>query len=187
MITNDTDEQNQLEEAEKNFAINWRTDEWHVTAEEMELNVHATGVPPACMDALLTNGHGRQFCFNNWTAVAQPPELLLLKANSDIQTRMSSKGYISLVPPNPGFDALGVLDEYFGGKCQNTTAPIQVYNAGKALHEGRKWFNLQVFEATTNWFDGLSIDNHSMWLVAVDGQYIEPHIIDFAQITVGTA
>lgn len=187
LISNKTSDIKQMEEAEKHFAINWRTDEWHVTAEEMELNVHATGVPPACMDSLLTNGHGRQFCFNNWTSVAQPVQLLLSQANQDINSHgWSSKGCLSLVKAKPGFDTVSVFDQYYGGKCQNTTAPIAVYNAGAALKAGRKYFNLQVIEATTNWFDGFSIDNHKMWLVAVDGQYIKPRPIDFAQITIGS-
>lgn len=176
-----------MEQAEKHFAINWRTDQWHMTAEEMEISVHTTGVPAACMDSLLSNGHGRQFYFNNWTEVAQPPELLLQKANPDINRgTMSSKGCISLVKAKPGFDTISVFDEYFGGTCKNTTAPITVYSAGKALKAGRKYFNLQVIEATTNWFDGFSVDGHRTWLVAVDGHYVKPKLIDFAQITIGS-
>lgn len=186
LISNNSADIAAMEAAEENFGLNWRTDEWHVTAEDMQLNVHATGVPPACMDSLLTNGRGRQFCFNNWTAVAQPVENVLYKFNQDINQGWSSKGCISLVKAKEGFDTIRVFDEYYGGKCQNTSAPITVYNAGAALKAGRKFFNLQVIEATTNWFDGFSIDNHKMWLVSVDGHYVVPKPIDFAQLTIGS-
>ncbi|KDN44554.1 multicopper oxidase [Tilletiaria anomala UBC 951] len=185
LISNDIDTINQLEWAEGNYSVHFRTDQWHITADEMQLEVHTTGVPPACMDSLLINGRGRQYCHDNYTAVVQPVTNILLAQNSDVQTRFSSKGCLSLVAPKHGFDAITVLDEYFGGKCQNTTAPITVYNAGAALAAGRRYLSLQIIDAETNWYSSFSIDNHRMWLVAVDGLYVQPKIIEFAQLTIG--
>lgn len=125
-----------MEEAERHFAINARTDQWHMTTEEMELSVHTTGVPAACMDLLLTNGHGRQFRLNSWTEVAQPPELLLQKANPDINRDiMSSKGCISIVKAKPGFDKVSVFDEYFCRKGEQ-----YILTLGLVVYQMTTWF-----------------------------------------------
>ncbi len=80
----------------------------------------------------------------------------------------------------------GTLDARYGGVCQNTTAPLTVFSAAKAINEGRRWLNLQIIDTATNWYYGVSIDGHSMWIVAVDGHYIHPMKVDWAQITIGS-
>ncbi|KDN44544.1 multicopper oxidase [Tilletiaria anomala UBC 951] len=186
LISNDKDTIEQLEWAEGNFTIQFRTDQLHVTADEMLIAVHTTDIPPVCYDSFLINGRGRQYCHSNWSSVAHAAELGLLASTRNINSGFSSKGCISPNPAKEGFDAIKVFEEYYGGPCQNTSAPITVYNAGASLAAGRRWLNIQAIEATSSYEDALSIDNHKMWIVAVDGNYVEPTLVDVAELTIGS-
>ena len=187
VLAKSPEEVDQLEKAEQNFNVLAATDQWHINHNQMLETVQESGTPPACFDSLLINGKGRVYCPANWTAVAGPPQLVLLRNFSSVNPEgFTSKGCISLVPPRPGYQTKTTLDTYYGGPCKNTTHPVEVFNAGKALAAGRKWLNLQVSNQATNWYYGLSIDGHKMWIVAVDGIYINPLQVDFLQITIGS-
>lgn len=68
----------------------------------------------------------------------------------------TSKGCVSIVPPIEGYDALTVLDTDYGGPCKNTSAALDVFNAGDVLAAGRKYMNIQVIDSATNWYYGVS-------------------------------
>ncbi|KAN0063260.1 hypothetical protein ACQY0O_004424 [Thecaphora frezii] len=185
-ITDSLDGQKQLEDAEDNFQTFVATDQWHINHNEMLLAVQKSGTPPACFDSLLINGKGRVYCPSNYTAFAGPGSLGVLKNFSSINPEgFTSKGCLSIVPPKPGFETKSTLDTYYGGVCKNTTHPIEVFHAGKALKAGRKWLNLQISNEATNWYYGLSIDGHKMWIIAVDGVYIKPLEVNYLQVTIG--
>lgn len=187
LISANLDDIDQMEAAEKNFQVMALSDHWHINHTDMLLVVHETGVPPACFDSLLINGRGRQYCPYDWTTVMSPIELSLLQNFSSTNPDgITSKGCISLVPAKAGYTVKGTLDTRYGGVCQNTTAPLTVFSAAKAIKEGRRWLNLQIIDTATNWYYGVSIDGHKMWIVAVDGHYIEPMQVDWAQITIGS-
>ncbi|KAJ1036371.1 hypothetical protein NDA13_000251 [Ustilago tritici] len=181
------DNLDQMEAAEGDYQIMSLSDHWHINHTQMLLTVHETGVPPACFDSLLINGRGRQYCVNDWSSVMSPVQASLLHNFSSINPEgPTSKGCISLVSAKSGYTVKDTLDTRYGGVCQNTTAPLTVLDATKAIKEGRRWINLQIIDTATNWYYGLSIDGHMMWIVAVDGHYIEPMLVDFAQITIGS-
>ncbi|KAJ1026281.1 hypothetical protein NDA16_002368 [Ustilago loliicola] len=181
------DDIDQMEAAERDYQIMSLSDHWHINHTEMMLTVHETGVPPACFDSLLINGRGRQYCISDWSSVMSPIQASLLHNFSSINPQgPTSKGCISLVPAKSGYTVKDTLDTRYGGTCQNTTAPLTVISAAKAIKEGRRWLNLQIIDEATNWLYGVSIDGHKMWIVAVDGHYIEPMLVDFAQITIGS-
>ncbi len=187
LISTNADDIDQMEAAEQDFQIMSLSDHWHINHTDMLLVVHESGVPPACFDSLHINGRGRQYCVGNWTTVMSPVELSLLQNFSSINpTGPTSKGCISLVPPKDGYTVKDTLDTMYGGACQNTTAPLTVFSAAKAIKAGRRWLNLQVIDQATNWLYGISIDSHRMWIVAVDGHYIEPMQVDWAQVTIGS-
>ncbi|PWZ03515.1 hypothetical protein BCV70DRAFT_145053, partial [Testicularia cyperi] len=187
LISANEDDIAQMEAAEEHFQILQLSDHWHINHTDMLLVVHETGVPPACFDALLLNGRGRQYCLNDWVAGASVLQLsLLTNFSSTNPTGFTSKGCLSLVPAKTGYTVQSVLDSRYGGACQNTTAPLTVFSASKSLAAGRKWLNIQVIDTATNWYYGISFDAHKMWIVAVDGHYVEPMRVDFAQITIGS-
>lgn len=187
LISSNPNDVAQMEAAEQDYNILQLSDHWHINHTDMLMVVHETGVPPACFDALLLNGRGRQYCLSNFTSVASPLQVSLLHNFSSINpTGFTSKGCISLVPAHEGYTVRDTLDSRYGGVCQNTTAPLTVFSASKALAAGRKWLNLQIIDTATNWYYGVSFDAHKMWIVAVDGHYIEPLRVDWAQITIGS-
>ncbi|SNX87441.1 related to Laccase I precursor [Melanopsichium pennsylvanicum] len=187
LISSEQDDIEQMEAAEKDFQVMQLSDHWHVNHTDMLLIVHETGVPPACFDSLHINGRGRQYCLDDWSAVISPITQGLLKNFTSTNPEgITSKGCISLVPPKAGYTVKGVLDGRYGGTCKNTTAPLTVFSAAKAIKEGRKWLNLQIIDTATNDYYGFSIDSHKMWIVAVDGHYVEPMEVDWAQITIGS-
>lgn len=187
LISKDQDDIDQMEAAENDFQVMSLSDHWHINHTDMLLVVHETGVPPACFDSLQINGRGRQYCVGNWSTVMSPVQASLLRNFSSTNPDgITSKGCISLVPPKDGYTVRGTLDTRYGGVCQNTSAPLTVFSAAKAIKEGRRWLNLQVIDTATNWFYGVSVDGHSMFIVAVDGHYIEPLKVDWAQITIGS-
>ncbi|SPO29187.1 related to Laccase I precursor [Ustilago trichophora] len=187
LISANQDDIDQMEAAEKDFQVMQLSDHWHINHTDMLLVVHETGVPPACFDSLQINGRGRQYCVDDWTTVISPVQASLLQNFSSTNPDgITSKGCISLVPPKAGYTVKGTLDTRYGGVCKNTTAPLTVFSAAKAINEGRKWLNLQIIDTATNWYYGCSVDGHKMWIVAVDGHYVEPMQVDWAQITIGS-
>lgn len=181
------DDIDQMEAAERDYQIITLSDHWHINHTEMLLTVHETGVPPACFDSLLINGRGRQYCMGDWSSVMSPVQASLLHNFSSINPEgPTSKGCISLVPAKTGYTVKDTLDTRYGGTCQNTTAPLTVINASKAIKEGRRWLNIHIVDSATNWYYQVSADGHRMWIVAVDGHYIEPMLVDVAQITIGS-
>ncbi|SPO29864.1 related to Laccase I precursor [Ustilago trichophora] len=187
LISANQDDIDQMEAAEKDFQVMQLSDHWHINHTDMMLVVHETGVPPACFDSLQINGRGRQYCVDDWKTVISPVQASLLQNFSSTNPDgITSKGCISLVPPKAGYSVKGTLDTKYGGVCKNTTAPLTVFSAAKAINEGRKWLNLQIVDTSTNWYLGCSVDGHKMWIVAVDGHYVEPMQVDWAQITIGS-
>ena len=65
--------------------------------------------------------------------------------------------------PQPGYGTpADVFDTFYDGPCHNTTTPLTVWNAGKALASGRKWLSVQLIHATADFYSSLSIDGHKM-------------------------
>ncbi|PWN53780.1 hypothetical protein IE53DRAFT_383673 [Violaceomyces palustris] len=187
LITKDPKEIQQLQEAEDDYSLLFFMDHYHNNTNQIMDIVEKSGVPPGCMDSFLLNGKGRQYCINQDQVAkfASPIEAHLHDAYSHIMKDYSTKGCVVLVEPKPGYDAKEVLDVEMT-PCQNTTGAIEVFNAGKVVKAGRKWMNLQVIDASTGWFMGLSIDHHRMWIVAVDGQYVVPVQVDTAEVAIGS-
>ncbi|KAF2689829.1 multicopper oxidase [Lentithecium fluviatile CBS 122367] len=139
------------------------SDRRHTTSErtwELEL---ASGLESAiCMDALLVNGKGAVDCWprEQITQFTNPGLVPLFQENN---LQMTDKG--------PNIDALP--DEVF-----NICTPTQGSRRIIKTPSSAKWIAFEIISAPG--FDSLvlSIDEHSLWVYAVDGHYIEPLKVD---------
>ncbi|KAJ3177585.1 hypothetical protein HDU87_004338 [Geranomyces variabilis] len=183
LISTDPKEIAMLEQAEQNPEILMLTDHYHQTTTELLITLKTTGLPPGCMDSLLINGQGRQYCVpqDTWPSYASFAQQMLAQRYNF--TTYTTKGCIALTTPNPGYDSHQILDKV---PCQNTTTPLHVVNVAHQVAKGQSWLNVQGIISGTGWWYGLSIDSHPFYIVAVDGDYVIPQQVDFAQLSLGS-
>ena len=65
--------------------------------------------------------------------------------------------------------------------CQATNHPLEVFNVKAA----DSWASFNMISGASLKSFTLSIDEHPMWIYAVDGQYIEPQLVDAVSMYMG--
>ncbi|KAJ4295274.1 hypothetical protein N0V90_007285 [Kalmusia sp. IMI 367209] len=167
-----------LEAAEANakplIVSDWR----HTTSTETWELEEAAGLESAvCVDSLLVNGKGAVDCWtreelNKYTSPGIAP---LLQQNN---LSMTDKGClpaqalaILLPSPNTNIEALppSVFDV-----CTSTKGSRETIRAPRSA----KWMALDIISSASIGTFAVSIDEHPMWVYAVDGHYIEPLKVD---------
>ncbi|KAJ3147271.1 hypothetical protein HDU86_008038 [Geranomyces michiganensis] len=183
LISSDPKDIAMLEEAEKHPEVLMLTDHYHMETTDILIQLKQTGLPPGCMDGLHINGKGRQYCVpqNSWPKYSG--SVMKMLAERYNYTTYTTKGCIALLTPYPPYNSRDILDTI---PCQNSTAPLHVVNAARHLAKGRTWLNVQGIYGGTGWWYGLSIDSHPYWIVAVDGDYVIPQKVNFAELSLGS-
>ncbi|KAF1845017.1 multicopper oxidase [Cucurbitaria berberidis CBS 394.84] len=175
-----------LAEAEANVAPLILSDWRHRTSDETWRDQLASGLESAiCMDSLLVNGKGSVDCWSREEidAFTNPGIAPLLKANG---LKFTNKGCL---PPkmfqillgnsttiNPGALPPGVFEI-----CSPTQGPREVI---KAPHD-KKWLALDIMSTAGIDTFAFSIDEHPLWVYAVDSHYIEPLKVDVLTVANG--
>jgi FtsP/CotA-like multicopper oxidase with cupredoxin domain len=106
-----------------------------------------------------------------------PPELPILMGQN-----LTDKGCIPLTnviietaePHN-----LSAVPAGFNAGCNATNTP----GASFAVQPNNGWASFDFISTAVLQYMVLSIDNHPMWVYAVDGRYIEPQKVDVSNIS----
>ena len=70
-------------------------------------------------------------------------------------------------------------------RCTNTTGSTEVINVKKSNAEDENWVSLDIIGAYGLATVAFSIDEHDLWIYAVDGDYIEPQKVGAVVVTNG--
>ncbi|KAM0280847.1 hypothetical protein ACHAQH_003877 [Verticillium albo-atrum] len=151
---------------------------WDIAA---EANVELT-----CYDSLLVNGKGGIQC-------RSPEEIESLQSreqNMFLDTfggAMTDKGCL---PPEiiaaiggAGDPSLIPADVYSG--CTPTDGKTEVVEFTRGRNETNKWIALEIIGAYSFFTTMFSIDEHSLWVYAVDGDYVTPQEVQAIPVTNG--
>ncbi|CAM1500525.1 Fc.00g096870.m01.CDS01 [Cosmosporella sp. VM-42] len=166
-----------LEEAEQHVVPLVISDFVHLTSNAKWDMTLAARFEDSCYDSILFNGKGRVRCL---------PEDEVTSHLDDLQ-----KAYLATVPgaamtdkacfPPSVIIAFGggdgnesaLLPGTFSG-CRETEGSVEVIKAHKTSCSSDKWTAID-FIGALNFMSGVvSIDEHDMWVYAMDGAYIEP-------------
>ncbi|ATY64049.1 laccase [Cordyceps militaris] len=157
----------------------------HITSEEKWQVTLASGIEITCYDRILFNGKGRVQCF----------------APADMQANLTpiQKDDLAFVPgsaltdrgclPPKVMAAFGgdvtrlnesaIPHDIFHG-CAATADPVETIAV--AQHD---WVSLNIVGSTNFATGALSIDEHDMWVYAVDGSYITPERVQAIPLSNG--
>ncbi|KAF2161746.1 multicopper oxidase [Zasmidium cellare ATCC 36951] len=169
-----------LARAEENPQLVTISDWSHVTSAEYLQIENATNADVYCTNSILINGKGRVDCLTEaqqHQALAPPFQALF---DGPLQgTWMSENGCSPFTPvTQANYTAnLSALPEIITG-CQATNSPLQEFDVDP--RDG--WVSFNFISATAIQAPVLSIDEHPMWVYAVDGRYVVPQKVDGLQI-----
>ncbi|KAH7348022.1 multicopper oxidase-domain-containing protein [Pyrenochaeta sp. MPI-SDFR-AT-0127] len=175
-----------LEEAEANVAPLLLSDWRHRTSEDTWNDQLVSGLESAiCMDSLLVNGKGAVNCWSreDIDALTNPGIAPLLKANG---LQLTNKGCLPpkmfqiLLGPNAAINPAALPPSVFE-VCTPTQGSREVI---KAPH-GKKWLALDIISTAGIDTFAFSIDEHPLWVYAVDAHYIEPLKVDVLTVANG--
>ncbi|EGV61342.1 hypothetical protein PSN45_000006 [Yamadazyma tenuis] len=185
-ITNDTDELSLLNRLEKkpNYLI--LSDWFKETYDEIAVKMFAYGMDPSCVQSLLINGKGRHYCFPNSTFASQGATKYekYMGATGADTWHMDSFGCMDLGTLN-GFTSIEyntTLLEFPGTntECFNSTVDQEVYYTND---EDYVFFNL--INMGGEFSKTLSVDDHNLTVVAIDGSYIHPKVVQQLYLPIG--
>ncbi|KAF2260557.1 hypothetical protein CC78DRAFT_584689 [Lojkania enalia] len=177
------------------LVADWR----HYTSEDTRALELATGLEAAiCMDSLLINGKGAVNCWprekiNQYTSAVIAPILernnLALTDKGWLLTPMESSitDCCRCIPPNmlavfaPGGLNLSLLPPEVFDICTPTQGSQEIIKAPSEA----KWLALDLISAAGTATLAFSIDEHPLWVYAVDGHYIEPLQVDTLSLANG--
>lgn len=175
-----------LEEAEAAVKPLLLSDWRHRTSEETWNDQVASGIETAvCMDSLLVNGKGAVNCWSRQeiTRHTSPGIAPALAQNNMVLT---DKGCFppSLFPILLGAGAVtnpGAIPPSVFEVCTPTEGSRETIHAPS----GKKWLALDVISSAGVGTFAFSIDEHPLWVYAVDGHYIEPVRYDVLTVVNG--
>ncbi|KAL5339745.1 laccase-1 [Aspergillus crustosus] len=179
-ITEDPEEQCQLQRAENDPNLILVTDWTHLTAEEYHAVAVESGFNIFCVDNLLINGHGSVYCPGH--------EYLESVGGEGIEavlegTHLTEKG--CLQP-----DLYNVQGDY-GNWNISAIPPSLVYNCTPstgytpiitANPDTNPWTSLNFIGGTAQKGLTFSVDNHTMWVYEVDGQLVDPVEVEMVAV-----
>ncbi|KAE8452253.1 hypothetical protein EG329_000953 [Mollisiaceae sp. DMI_Dod_QoI] len=174
LISNDTTALRQMNEAILDPEIVILSDWSHFTSDALHNISIAADIDPLCGDSILINGKGNVNCPGvPFLMSLVPPTIapLLMGGN------LTDKG--CLAPTNPLAQTsfphnLSVIPPGLFYGCNATSTPGAIIEVDP--HQG--WVSMNFISTASLQEMVVSIDNHPMWLYAVDGRYVEPQKID---------
>ncbi|KAH7082931.1 multicopper oxidase-domain-containing protein [Paraphoma chrysanthemicola] len=175
-----------LEEAEAAVKPLLLTDWRHRTSDQTWNDQIASGLESAiCMDSLLVNGKGAVSCLPREEIEEFVDEGIapLLKASNLTYT---AKGclppqFFQIALPNSPAINIGALPKEVFEICTPTKGVREVVQAPR----DKKWLALDIISTAGIGTFAFSIDEHPLWVYAVDGHYIEPLQVDILTVANG--
>ncbi|KAH7029094.1 multicopper oxidase [Microdochium trichocladiopsis] len=158
-------------------------DDWSISTKSKMENL--------CIDSVLINGKGNVYC----VPAAEQPGLMTSGQAAILQAvqgaMLTDK---SCVPPDvyavalgqPGYpvDIAAIPHDIYNG-CTNTTGHTDVIDVVQTILQQSKWVMFDIVGAIEVYGVQFSIDEIPMWVIAADGDFIEPVQADSIPITNG--
>ena len=157
----------------------------HVTSPELMSIESQTNIDVYCAQSLLFNGVGAVNCQSTEEQQASlPPPFQQLYATGGplAGSWFTPSGCAPFTPftQNPGqFNPDGLPQEIVG--CSPIDNPVYDFH----VNPEEQWANFLLMSANSILAPVISLDDHDMWVYAVDGRYIEPYRVQGVQIYSG--
>jgi FtsP/CotA-like multicopper oxidase with cupredoxin domain len=185
LINGDVSEQQLMREAERKMTPVFVSDWSQYTSSEFQAIEAKANVDLACIDAIIINGVGSQYCLDKDTLDSYTHPVVLAMLRDIGEDHLTDKGCI---PPLQVFqgdydlrlDALppGAYRECVGGESDS--------NFTVSVNASLGWTALSFVNPGGLYPLQLSIDNHELIVFAVDGHYIHPITADRILVNTGS-
>ncbi|OJJ66038.1 hypothetical protein ASPBRDRAFT_138786 [Aspergillus brasiliensis CBS 101740] len=180
LITTDKVELEFLRRAERNTQPVILSDWRRFTSDEILSIEEISGVESYCASSILVNGKGSMYCppqqqINDLTR----PELKVLLNGKN----MSDMGCLPPIPARLGFfpfDTSNIPQGYYQG-CTPARGETEVFSVDPA----RRYVSYDLINIAGSSSLVFSIDEHPLYIYAVDGRYVEPVLVDALTIHIG--
>lgn len=177
LISNDSAAVQAMEAAEEHLIPIFLSDYNKYTSKEVHEQEMAANIDFACADSILLNGKGSQYCLTRGelTAYTNPKVATLLAAVSPAE--LTNKGcFPPNLPATQGNFTFNIdtlpPDAYF--ECTPSSGEMATFEVDPA----KGWAALTFINPGGYEMLKFTIDNHKMWVYAVDGGYIKPSLVD---------
>lgn len=173
-ISDSTKDQQQLESAMLNPEMVVLSDWSHFTSEELRSISLAADVNQLCGDSMLINGKGNVNCpgVPFLMSLVPPAQLPLLQGQN-----LTDKGCIAMTnqaaQTSYPHDFGAVPPDLFEG-CKASQPNPYSFN----VYPNRGWVSLNLISTASIQEMVFSIDEHPVWVYAIDGYFIEPQLVD---------
>ncbi|KAM0255898.1 hypothetical protein ACHAQJ_005299 [Trichoderma viride] len=161
----------------------------HFTSEEKWNIALASGVEDSCYDSILFNGKGRVQCLLSAEVTANLSDDQKAFLASGNETTMTDK---SCLPPkvlaalgSQGQSNLSAIPAGAFTGCKETNGAIEVIRTQYSPLITQKWLALNIIGSLNFITAMVSIDEHDMWVYAMDGSYIHPQKVQALTLTNG--
>jgi FtsP/CotA-like multicopper oxidase with cupredoxin domain len=180
LISQDTSDVAAMTAAEASPNVLIVSDWIQETFDSLSAAEQASGYDIACPDAVIINGKGSVNCLGTtyYNSIASPQLLHLLNGTS-----LSAKG---CVPPIPALEGKfpsnpALLPPSAYDVCTATTGQVEVVSVDASAG----WASINLISAAGIDTLEVSIDNHTMYVYATDGAYIQPQAVSAVAVPNG--
>ncbi|KAK9243442.1 multicopper oxidase-domain-containing protein [Lipomyces tetrasporus] len=142
------------------------------------------GLDPACTLGFLINGKGRVTCPANGTiAAAGAGRLEIFQNATGVQSSFDSLGCLDISAINgyPGINNVALEAPGFSTPCQASNTEREIFYVN-----GSDWMMFNVINMAGAFASYLSIDGHDMWVVQVEGAFIQPQKVKQLYVALGS-
>ncbi|KAJ8103654.1 multicopper oxidase-domain-containing protein [Lipomyces tetrasporus] len=142
------------------------------------------GLDPACVLGFLVNGNGRVTCpSNELITTAGAGRLATFEALFGAQSSFDSLGCLDLSAINgfSGINNVALESPGFSTPCQSSTTDREIFYVN-----GSEWMMLNVINMGGGFGTYLSIDGHDMWVLQVEGIFIQPQKVKQLHVGLGS-
>ncbi|OTA03693.1 Multicopper oxidase [Trichoderma parareesei] len=161
----------------------------HFTSQEKWDMALASGVEDSCYDSVLFNGKGRVQCLASAEVAANlsdDQKTFLALGNVTSMTDKSCLPASSLAAIGGGLSTnlSSIPDGAFSG-CKETKGSLEVIQAELSSLSSNQWIAIDIVGSINFMTAMVSIDEHDMWVYAMDGSYIHPQKVQALVLTNG--
>lgn len=171
LLTNASDEQVSLEQAYqrgiKTMLFAWDHDE----AEGRFIRLKGAGVPPLCFKSVLINQVDRVKCLDEQTRTTLGATLPRVFGQADVN------GCRTFLPADPRLSN--------PVECKDTAPLYPVFHSSESASDDGEWVVFHLVNAGSEAPQSFSIDDHDLWIIAADGEFVRPIQLQVVYLIVG--
>ncbi len=172
-----------LRKAEANVMPVLLGDHRFITSQDAHEITAASGIELNCYDSILFNGKGRKHCWpaDKIESLLDPQQRGILDAGNG--SGFTPKGCMpkhvlpSILAPSHPTDPSAVPPDVFD-VCSPTDAPNELIAVRLSRCRDETWIAFDLVVTFSMLSGTVSLDEHELWVYAVDGFYIEPVLVD---------